>query len=150
MTQTRDQKRAAHAYKCVSEVEPSLRKDYNARVNGLGAQVIRSGLAATVAFLERDRDSAAVKLLFKHLLDANIPGVKRDPRTPAQDETRVVPDSVRALELEDYMLATQEFLAVALWFRRAVQAEPPYGVRTTAQEQTPAAQAGGPRHPRRP
>lgn len=101
MTQTRDQKRAAHAYKCVSEVEPSLRKDYNARVNGLGAQVIRSGLAATVAFLERDRDSAAVKLLFKHLLDANIPGVKRDPRTPAQDETRVVPDSVRALELED-------------------------------------------------
>lgn len=116
---TRDQERAQHAYKCYEGLKPEQRENYKVLVNGLGANILRSGLAATVAFLEREnsRSRAEAKLLLDHLGAAGIPGLEGDHGT--------LPRKVRALQLDDYMLATREMLRVVLWFRRAVQAGAP-------------------------
>lgn len=108
---TRDQQRAQHAYQCVGKVEENNRKDYKVQVNSFGANVLRSGLAAAVGFLERDKAS----LFLEHLAGANIPNLEG-----AGDK---FPERVRELPLAEYMLATREALKMALWFRRAVQAQ---------------------------
>jgi CRISPR-associated protein Cmr5 len=116
---TRDQKRALHAYKCVREVAATdnkgLCKDYKILVNDLGSRTLRSGLAATMAFIERDKSSEAVKTFCRHIGGAEIPGLT------AMDHKLF--DQIRALELDDYMLVTRELLKVVTWFKRAVQAE---------------------------
>jgi CRISPR-associated protein Cmr5 len=111
---TRDQKRALHAYKCVRDVPAAERKNYKILVNDLGSRVLRSGLAATMAFIERDKSKDAVKLFMSHLGGAQIPGLS------AKGD---VFEQIRALELDDYMLVTRELLKVVTWFKRAVQAE---------------------------
>lgn len=113
---TRDQKRAQHAYECFARVPVDQRESYKVLVNGLGANILRSGLAASVAFLEREnsRSRAEAKLLLDHLGAAGIPGLQADHTS--------LPRAVRGLALDDYMLATRETLRVVLWFRRAVQA----------------------------
>lgn len=113
---TRDQKRAKHAYACVKRLSTGQRDNYKVLVNGLGANILRSGLAATIAFLERENREEA-KLLLKDLDDAEIPGL--EPKGNLS-----FPDRVRELDLDKYMLATREMLRVVLWFRRAVQADP--------------------------
>lgn len=112
---TRDQQRALHAYQCVGAVDERLREDYKVAVNGLGPNVIRSGLAGAVAFLERQRKRDAVKLFLDHLGKAQIPGLENK-------DHRSLPDAVRGLDLAGYMLASRETLRVAQWFKRAVQA----------------------------
>ncbi|QDE93713.1 type III-B CRISPR module-associated protein Cmr5 [Myxococcus xanthus] len=121
--QTREQQRALDAYARVRKVEgQALREDYKPRVNGLGAAVLRDGLAAALAFLEREvgRNTAAQHLLgdLKWCLErARLPGLS------AHDlEKNGLPGAVRALDLDAYMLATRESLRLLVWFRRAVQA----------------------------
>jgi len=111
---TRDQKRAQHAYERVRLVAENLRSDYKIAVNNLAANIMRSGLAAAVAFLQRRNDEAANRLI-GDLATAGIPGLENTDRV-------TFPDHVRGLELEPYMLATRETLKVAQWFKRAVQA----------------------------
>lgn len=112
---TRDQVRAQHAYACVKAAkDDGCLEDYKILVNSLGANVMRSGLAAAIAFLEREKRKE-VTLFLNHLAAAKIPGLDG---TNAQ----TLPAKVRALQLQDYMLATRELLRVVLWFRRAVQA----------------------------
>ena len=111
---TRDQRRALHAYKCVRAVPASERKNYKILVNDLGSRVLRSGLAATMAFIERDKSGRAVELFMAHLSEAKIPGLNTKDN---------LFDQIRALELDDYMLVTRELLKVVTWFKRAVQAE---------------------------
>lgn len=114
---TRDQERAQHAYKSFASLQAAQRENYKVLVNGLGANILRSGLAATIAFLEREnaRSRAEAKLLLDHLGAARIPGL-------VGTDSATLPARVRALEVEPYMLATREMLRVVLWFRRAVQA----------------------------
>ncbi|WP_163786306.1 type III-B CRISPR module-associated protein Cmr5 [Myxococcus vastator] len=121
--QTREQQRALDAYARVREVKvPALRADYKPRVNGLGAAVLRDGLAAALAFLEREVGSnTAAQRLLKDLewcLErARLPGLSsRDLKEKG------LPGAVRELELDAYMLATRESLRLLVWFRRAVQA----------------------------
>lgn len=120
--QTREQQRALDAYERVRKVaDPALRADYKPRVNGLGAAVLRDGLAAALAFLEREVGSnTAAQRLLKDLewcLErARLPGLS------ARDLKEGLPGAVRALELDAYMLATRESLRLLVWFRRAVQA----------------------------
>ncbi|QDE72039.1 type III-B CRISPR module-associated protein Cmr5 [Myxococcus xanthus] len=121
---TREQQRALDAYARVRKVEgPALRADYKPRVNGLGAAVLRDGLAAALAFLEREvgSNTAAERLLEDLtwcLERARLPGLSaRDLK-----EKKNLPGAVRALELDAYMLATRESLRLLVWFRRAVQA----------------------------
>ena len=111
---TRDQQRALHAYECVASVK-EYRKEYRTLVNGLGGQIIRSGLAGTMAYLERFHRKEAAAQLLEHLASAGIPGL-------GKIQGAELPARVRELELEPYMLATRETLKVAQWLKRAVQA----------------------------
>jgi len=127
---TRDQERAIHAYERVEKVPKDLFEHYKAQVNTLGPTVLRSGLTAALAFLERklkdmsdeqrERASPQVKaaaLLLDHLAGATLPGLEQ------VQQGGQLPEAVRRLEpLSAYMLATREVLHVALWLRRAVQA----------------------------
>lgn len=114
--QTRDQQRALYAYKCVQEVPKDKLNDYKVHVNSFGANLLKSGLAAAISFLERDKADA----FLRHLQAAGIPRIntladeKQPPTLGAQ---------VRKLETEPYILASREARKIAIWFRRAVQAQ---------------------------
>jgi CRISPR-associated protein Cmr5 len=114
---TRDQKRALHAYECVRNVpkDERERKNYEILINDLGSRMLRSGLAATMAFIERDKSSETVTLFCKHIGSAGIPNLTKTDKG--------LFDEVRKLEVDDYMLATRELLKVVTWLKRAVQAE---------------------------
>jgi hypothetical protein len=82
-------------------------------VNDLGANVLRGGLAAAMAVLERqDRRG---RLLLEHLPTPGFTGL--------EDATRDdLPDRVRHLDLDGYVIASREVLQFATWLRRAMQA----------------------------
>ena len=110
----RDQKRALHAYQVVASVPREKRKDYQIAVNDLGANILRNGLAAAMAALERLGDRG--KMLLDHLAAAGLPGLEG----ATKDD---LPDRVRRLDdVDAYMIATREMLQVAAWLKRAAQA----------------------------
>jgi CRISPR-associated protein Cmr5 len=118
---TRQQARALQAYERVKRVPPGERAAYATHLHALGAAVPRNGLAAALAFLERELESEKAKQdkpvgrLLEDLAEALHPGL---PRTAGAR----LPDAVRRLEMSDYMLVTRELLQTLVWFRRAVQA----------------------------
>jgi CRISPR-associated protein Cmr5 len=104
----------------VEKVPKERRADYKALVNSFGALVLRNGLAAALAFVERKKEKkgeeTAEALFLDHLAAATIPGlesIKRGGELPA---------AVRGLDVAPYMLATREVLKLSIWFRRAAQA----------------------------
>jgi CRISPR-associated protein Cmr5 len=109
----RDQRRALHAYESVDEVTEELRKDYRIAVNDLGANILRSGLCAAIAAVQRLGTRG--DLLLGHLAAAGVPGLEG---AAANDVAR----RVRELDADAYMIATREMLQVAVWLKRAVQA----------------------------
>lgn len=122
MALTRDQVRAQYAYESVQDYFASAtakdRDEYKIAVNGFGANIIRSGLAVTLAFLERSRQDqrrTADREFMSHLAGAGVPYL-----TEATEET--LPGLVRAMPVEHYMVATRELLRLGHWFKRAVQA----------------------------
>ncbi len=125
MGQTREQQRALEVYarvRAVREDSLSLCAEYKPRVNGLGAAVLRDGLAAALSFLERERDSnAAARRLLEDLAfclsRARLPSLAKPGLSAGS-----LPGDVRELDLGEYMLATRETLRLLVWFRRAVQA----------------------------
>ncbi len=121
--QTREQQRALHAYERVEAVarEDALRADYKPRVHGLGAAVLRDGLAAAFTFLERERKSNAAA---SRVLDDVAWCLVRARLPELGDKLSgdVLPAKVRGLKPDAYMLATREVLRLLVWFRRAVQA----------------------------
>jgi len=109
----RDQRRALYAYDAVGRVPAAQRNDYKIAVNDLGANILRCGLAAAMAELERLGERG--RLLLHHLAEAGVPGL--------DDTTRdTLPDRVRAIDVDSYILATREMLKVAAWLKRAAQA----------------------------
>ena len=114
--QTRDQHRALYAYECVQNVAKDKLNDYKVHVNSFGANLLKSGLAASICFLERDKADA----FLRHLQAADIPGIN-----PQADEKQppTIGAQVRKLETEQYILASREARKIAIWFRRAVQAQ---------------------------
>src|SRR3546814_1727924 len=129
---TRDQQRALHAYASARVVPKPDREDYRIAVNGFGADSLRSGLAVAMAALERQRGRRGTTLFLDHLAAAGVPirtgadGANRSGGSRHGESRSVtgagLPDAVRALSLDDYMLASREFLRVAAWFRRAMAA----------------------------
>lgn len=109
----RDQQRALHAYDAVNRVGPEQQKDYRIAVNDLGANILRSGLCAAIASVQRLGGRGDV--LLGHLANANVPGLEE-----ATAENLFC--CVRKLDAGSYMLATRELLQVAMWLKRAVQA----------------------------
>lgn len=109
----RDQSRALYAYQCVDQVPDVERKDYKIAVNDLGANILRCGLCAAIAAVQRLGERGT--LLMKHLAQANIAGL--EGATEADLASRV-----RELDVDAYMVATREMLKIAMWLRRACQA----------------------------
>jgi len=109
----RDQQRALHAYDVVGKVPSSQQKDYKIAVNNLGANILRSGLAAAMAEIERLGDRG--KLLLEHLAASGVSSLNGTTKD-------TLPDRVRKLDVDSYMLSTREMLKVAMWLKRAAQA----------------------------
>jgi CRISPR-associated protein Cmr5 len=109
----RDQQRALHAYESVGKVPKGQQKDYKIAVNDLGANILRSGLCAAIAAVQRLGDRGNV--LLGHLASAGVPGLEE---ATAQDLAK----RVRELDADAYMIATREMLEVAAWLKRAMQA----------------------------
>ena len=111
----RDQERALHAYAAVVSVGEKDREEYKIAVHALSAEILQSSLAAAMSGLER-RERIG-EILLGHLAGAQLPGI-------VQTTTgRALPDQIRALDTDRYILATQETLQIALWLKRAVQAK---------------------------
>lgn len=108
----RDQQRALHAYDAVAAVQPGQQKDYQIAVNDLGTNILRSGLCAAIASVQRLGNRGDV--LLGHLASASVPGLEG---ATAQNFAQVV----RGLDADSYMIATRELLQVATWLKRAVQ-----------------------------
>jgi len=100
-------------------MQQTVKEDYRTAVNGLGPNIIRSGLVGALAFLQRDKSSDAVRALFSHLAGAGVPQLvpQRD-----SDPAAWIPTTVRELPLDEYMPATREMLRVIQWLKLAVQA----------------------------
>jgi CRISPR-associated protein Cmr5 len=111
----RDQQRALHAYKAVGSVptDKQARENYKIAISDLGANILRSGLCAALASVQRLGDRG--KVLLGHLASADVPGLEG---ATASDLAK----RVRALDVDGYMIATREMLQVAMWLKRAVQA----------------------------
>ncbi len=114
----RDQQRVRHAYECIDTVPDNAQKDYKIAVMGLGATILRNGLSAAMAELERMYKNTTndPRLLLDHLAKAGIPGL-------AGATASTLPADIRKLDTDAYMLATRETLQVVLWLKRAVQAK---------------------------
>jgi len=109
----RDQLRALHAYDSVSGVQRAQQKDYQIAVNALGVNILRSGLCAALASVQRLGKRGEV--LLGHLATAGVPGLEG-----ATAEN--LAQQVRELDADSYLMATRELLLVATWLKRAVQA----------------------------
>ena len=113
----RDQQRALHAYDAVGAVQPGQQKDYQIAVNDLGTNILRSGLCAAIASVQRlnSPNNRRGDVLLGHLASASVPGLEG---ATAQNLAQLV----RGLDADSYMIATRELLQVATWLKRAVQA----------------------------
>lgn len=111
----RDQQRALHAYSAVDSVpsDKQTRENYKIAVNDLGANILRTGLCAAIASVQRLGNRGDI--LLGHLASAGVPGLEG---TTAQN----LAQRVRGLDADNYMMATRELLQVATWLKRAVQA----------------------------
>ena len=111
----RDQQRALVAYRLVASVTQS-QADYKIVVNNLGANIIRMGLSASLADLQRRGERGGNKLL-DHL------GQTPTRLLQGQNYDHVtLPAHVRSLTTAQYMRLTREILQFAVWLKRAVQA----------------------------
>jgi CRISPR-associated protein Cmr5 len=129
----RDLDRARHAFKEASAVAPAYRKEYRSRAHGLGPAILRHGLAAAITFLEREGKESAAHILLGHIAGARLSGLN-------DASAATLPDKVRALGADAYVLATRETLRLCLWLRRAVQAwsdAPQTGAHDEARETQP-------------
>ncbi|MCM2332325.1 MAG: type III-B CRISPR module-associated protein Cmr5 [Anaeromyxobacteraceae bacterium] len=105
----------------MSHVPLEDRDSYKARVQNLGPTVLRNGLAAALAFLDRDAarsDSPpqrAAIALRTHLAAARLPGLSNSTGASLGGD-------VRGLDTDAYVLATRELLRMCVWFKRAVRA----------------------------
>lgn len=115
MKPTRDQARAAHAYQVVGSLDKDDIKNFKIVVNSFGATVLKGGLCAAIAWAQRYHDSQASGRLMAALGDAGIAGV-------GQLKAGELPQRIRELPADSYMLATRDALAAIVWLRRAVQA----------------------------
>lgn len=115
MKPTRDQARAAHAYGVVGSLREDDIKNFKIVVNSFGATVLKAGLCAAIAWAQRYHDREASARLLMALGDAAIAGVG-----PVKGGE--LPQKIRDLAPEHYMLATRDAVAAIVWLRRAVQA----------------------------
>jgi CRISPR-associated protein Cmr5 len=118
MPTTRDQQRAARAYRQVSGLpaDTSTRDDYKIAVRSLGANILRGGLSAGIAsLLRKGNGTNGASHLLAHIAASQIPDLANV--TPA-----TLYPAINGLEVRAYMLATRETLQVVSWLKRASDA----------------------------
>lgn len=109
----RDQQRALHAYEAVSGIPESEREPYWTAVSNLGPHILRGGLCAALAGLQRLGKRG--ESLMGHLAAARVPGLVGATKEDLAKKAR-------ELDSEAYIIATRELLQVATWLKRAAQA----------------------------
>ena len=100
----RDQDRARQAYTDVSGVPPNQRPGYKIAVNSFGTYVLREGLAAALAWIERDKNEEAKVRLIEHLAHTNLRVIG-----PVKD-WQAFCKQARAVPASEFMLATRDLL----------------------------------------
>lgn len=111
----RDQQRARIAYRLAAQVTQNP-TDYKVVVNSLGANIIRMGLSAAIADLQR-RGKRGGNTLLEHLGETPSSVLRGQSFDHAS-----LPAHIRGLHAPEYMLLTREVLQFAAWLKRAVQA----------------------------
>jgi len=119
MSVLRDQLRARHAYASVASVPAPNFDDYRIAVNAFGTQVLRLGLCAAIAWLQRAKPGGA-DLFLQHLNAANLRGLTSVQ--PVRGAAQSFATKVQGTDATNYMIATRDTLALVVWFRRALQA----------------------------
>jgi CRISPR-associated protein Cmr5 len=102
------------AYDVVCKMLEGERKDNEIAVNDLGANILRSGLCAALAAVQRPGERG--ELLFRHLAGVRVPGLEG---ATANDLARRLGEQ---LDADADMLAMRETLQVTMRLKRAVQA----------------------------
>lgn len=116
MPTTREQSRAQHAYDRVGSAGVS--DDYKVMIRSLGPMMLRGGLSASLAWAANKKNDASGPVA-RGLSSFGIPGLSK----PGEELTFTdMLSSANELDLDRYMLATQELLALLVWFKRAVEA----------------------------
>lgn len=111
----KDQQRALRAYEWANAAKDVL-GEYEIAVQSFAAALLRSGFAAAVSVLERNKDRSGYQRLLCNLACWPLPGIetKLSAEWPAQ---------VRALtDVNQYMRATRELVLLLNWLRRACRA----------------------------
>lgn len=121
--QTLQQKRAAHAYKKVKEVQPDDKakeaKEYGSLVRSLPAMIQRDGLGQTLAFLKA-KDKGEHKTpywnAYAHLSDWTREQFK------IQDKDKDLLEWLLEQPSDRYRQVTTEVQAYLIWLKRFVEA----------------------------
>jgi len=116
---TLEQKRAANAWDCVSEVDPGKGKEYGSLARGLSAMIQTNGLGQTLAFLlakaEGQNDKPQMTI-YRHL--AGWLSQRMDVPQGQDFMAWLVHQNS-----DGYRRATVEALAHSLWLRRFAEAK---------------------------
>lgn len=110
----RDQKRALDTFERVRQVHVGQLSDYRIAAQGLVVNLIRSGLAASMADLLRTAARPGSAQFAKDLC-GSLPEHLRP--TGEANMLRWAAE----LPTDRYMLATREVLRLSVWFKRALQ-----------------------------
>lgn len=113
----RDQWRARRAYECLqaqSAESKESQRDYKIAINDLGANILRNGLCAALADLQR-RKGKVTETVLNHLAGFGLPGLE-------ETKGEHLFEAVCNLDVDTYMLATRESVRVVQWLKRAAQA----------------------------
>ena len=115
---TLEQKRIVAAYDCVSKIKGKTDlEDYKIAVNTLGVTILRSGLAAAMCLAERKKEQNKMyPKLLEHLARKEF-AIKEIQGKNSES----IPDAVRKLDFDAYMLTTRQMLRAIFWLKRATQ-----------------------------
>jgi len=114
----RDQKRAFDAFRLAKQASAKGKQfgDYRNAANDLPVHLVRSGLVAALANLQRVVAGRPGAMQFRADLCAALPVHLKAP-------TDELLDWAAKLSTDQYMLASREMMKLAVWFKRAVQGQ---------------------------
>jgi CRISPR-associated protein Cmr5 len=121
LQQTLQQKRAAHAWKCIEKVQAGIQKKYGSLVRGLPALIQSDGLGQTLAFLKaKDKNKGNTEHIEAYTNISNWISIEFGV-TYKQGETLL--EWLLTQETPMYRRVTAEALAYLNWLKRFAEAK---------------------------
>jgi CRISPR-associated protein Cmr5 len=121
LQQTLQQKRAAHAWKCIEKVQAGIQKKYGSLVRGLPALIQSDGLGQTLAFLKaKDKNKGNTEHIEAYSNISNWISIEFGI-TYKQGETLL--EWLLTQETPMYRRVTAEALAYLNWLKRFAEAK---------------------------